>query len=231
MGKSMTDSVSSNHQMSNGVGAIPGPIWAVPYNRVFKRLGDLILAAFLAPVIVPVIAVMYIIARLDGGVGFYGHVRTGRSGQPFKCWKIRTMVPDAQEQLEALLASDPQARAEWERDRKLRNDPRVTRFGLFFRKSSLDELPQIWNVITGEMSFVGPRPVTEEELVKYGPTKRAYLAMRPGITGLWQVSGRNDVSYDERVRLDQTYHEKASLILDTRILARTIGVLMNRNGF
>ncbi len=140
------------------------------------------------------------------------------------------MVTDAQERLDALLESDPNARAEWDRDRKLRNDPRVTRIGNFLRKSSLDELPQIFNVLKGEMSLVGPRPVTESELERYGTQQGVYLAMRPGVTGLWQVSGRNEVTYGERVSMDSTYYNSVSLGTDLRILAKTADAVLSKTG-
>ncbi|APZ52870.1 sugar transferase [Salipiger abyssi] len=200
------------------------------YHGFAKRPFDLFLAALMLPILVPVIALLYVAVRLEGGPGFFGHHRVGRNGQVFRCWKIRTMVPDAKERLEHLLANDPQARAEWESDRKLRNDPRVTRLGAFLRKSSLDELPQIWNVLKGEMSLIGPRPVTAPELERYGGHKWIYQSMRPGITGLWQVSGRNEVSYDERVQLDANYFRELSLVSDVRILLQTVGAVLNRTG-
>ena len=154
------------------------------YAGSMKRLFDVVLSLLLLPMIVPIVAILYVLVRRDGGAGFFGHARVGKDGKVFKCWKIRSMVPDAQERLEHLLATDPAARAEWERDRKLRNDPRVTRFGNFLRKSSLDELPQIWNVLRGEMSLIGPRPVTASELDRYGAQAWVYEALRPGVTGL-----------------------------------------------
>lgn len=203
----------------------------VLYRQRIKRCVDLLLVFSLLPILLPVIGILYLVARLDGGkTGFYGHERVGKCGQPFTCWKIRSMSPHSENLLDALLARDAQARADWDRDQKLRNDPRVTRIGRYLRESSLDELPQIWNVLRGEMSIVGPRPVTEAELVRYGTGKRAYLSMRPGITGLWQVSGRNDVTYDERVQFDLTYRENISWFYDACILVRTLGVLLSRNG-
>ncbi|WP_315901587.1 sugar transferase [Salipiger bermudensis] len=203
---------------------------AARYNGVQKRVLDLVLSIIMLPALLPVIALLYIAVRLEGGPGFFGHRRVGRDGKTFRCWKIRTMVPDANARLAALLESDPEARAEWERDHKLRNDPRITRLGAFLRKSSLDELPQIWNVLKGEMSLIGPRPVTEPELERYGGQKWVYQSMRPGVTGLWQVSGRNDVSYEERVELDVSYYKELSMISDLRILFRTAGAVMNRTG-
>ncbi|WP_126976527.1 sugar transferase [Frigidibacter oleivorans] len=195
-----------------------------------KRAFDLVLAVFLAPVIAPVIAVLWVLVRLDGGPGFFGHVRVGRGGRMFHCWKIRTMVPDAEARLREHLLADPEAAAEWARDFKLARDPRITRIGGFLRKTSLDELPQFWNVIRGDMSFVGPRPVISEEMERYGKHRDAYCAVRPGVTGLWQVSGRNDVSYAERVALDVRYLQTASLLADLRIILQTAGAVLNRTG-
>ncbi|PSK82498.1 lipopolysaccharide/colanic/teichoic acid biosynthesis glycosyltransferase [Limimaricola soesokkakensis] len=200
------------------------------YNRFAKRLLDLVLVAILLVPLLPVIGTLYLLVRREGGPGFFGHERVGRNGVTFKCWKIRTMVPDAEARLAALLASDPEARAEWERDHKLRDDPRVTRLGALLRKTSLDELPQIWNVLKGEMSLIGPRPVTEAELSRYGHQSWVYLSLRPGVTGLWQVSGRNDIAYDERVALDARYLERLSMPLDLKILIQTVGAVLNRTG-
>ena len=200
------------------------------YPSIFKRLFDIFLSVLLLPILLPIIAILYVVVRSDGGPGFFGHSRVGRNGRMFKCWKVRTMVVDAQERLDALLASDAQARAEWDRDRKLRNDPRVTRVGNFLRKSSLDELPQIFNVLKGEMSLVGPRPITEAELERYGSQQAVYLAMRPGVTGLWQVSGRNEVTYNERVSMDSTYYNSVSLGTDLRILAKTADAVLSKTG-
>ena len=195
-----------------------------------KRLVDIAPALFLAPILLPSIATLWCLARLDGGPGFYGHVRVGRGGRIFKCWKVRSMVPDAEVRLVDHLAADLEAAAEWARDQKLTSDPRITRFGHFIRMMSLDELPQIWNVLKGEMSLVGPRPVTAAELGRYGPNADAYLDLRPGITGLWQVSGRNKTTYEERVALDIHYRRSASLVLDAQILARTALAVVKGTG-
>ena len=148
----------------------------------------------------------------------------------FRCWKIRTMVTDSETRLEQHLQNNPDAAAEWARDHKLTDDPRVTRVGKFLRKTSLDELPQIWNVLLGEMTFVGPRPIVLDEMAKYGPYQAAYLAMKPGVTGMWQVSGRNDVSYDERVQMDVEYFDQISLALDLSLIAKTGLAVLNRTG-
>ena len=159
------------------------------YATYLKRPLDVVLALAMLPILVPVIAFLWLMVRRDGGNGFFGHTRVGRDGKTFKCWKLRSMVVDAEASLVSHLRTNPAAAAEWASDHKLVNDPRITRIGAFLRKSSLDELPQIWNVLKGEMSFVGPRPVVADELTRYGASKWAYLQSRPGITGLWQVSG------------------------------------------
>jgi lipopolysaccharide/colanic/teichoic acid biosynthesis glycosyltransferase len=166
----------------------------------------------------------------DGGPVLFAHRRIGRDGRSFRCLKFRSMATDAEARLADLLARDPQARAEWEQDHKLRNDPRVTRLGEFLRKSSLDELPQLFNVLRGEMSLVGPRPIVEAEIAKYGRRFPQYCAVKPGITGLWQISGRNDTSYRTRVALDCLYAERRSLLLDAKVLAATVPAVLMRRG-
>ncbi|MEM6311038.1 MAG: sugar transferase [Pseudomonadota bacterium] len=200
------------------------------YPRHGKRAFDLALAIVLLPLLTPVIAVLWLMARSDGGPGFYGHGRIGRRGVPFKCWKVRSMVLDADERLCALLQTDPAARAQWDRDQKLDNDPRITRFGHFMRRTSLDELPQIFNVIKGDMSFVGPRPVVQDELERYGAYKGKYLSLKPGITGLWQVSGRNDCTYDERVRFDAEYAKTVRLHTDVMLIVSTAKTVVYGTG-
>ncbi|THH35430.1 sugar transferase [Aliishimia ponticola] len=200
------------------------------YLRHGKRLFDITASLLILPLILPLIAIIGFIVRLDGGPGFFGHARVGQDGHRFRCWKIRTMVPNAEAVLKAHLANNPAAAAEWARDHKLSNDPRVTRLGNFLRKSSLDELPQIWNVLRGEMSLVGPRPIVTAEIAKYGPYKHGYLAMKPGVTGLWQVSGRNDVTYQERVLLDMDYLAQRSFWMDMRVLFLTVTVLFAWTG-
>ncbi|MEL7280466.1 MAG: sugar transferase [Pseudomonadota bacterium] len=203
---------------------------ASAYLQTGKRPLDVFLSVMLLPILLPIIAVLGIALRFSGGPAFFGHTRVGKDGRTFKCWKLRTMVMDAEERLQELLERDPAARTEWERDRKLRDDPRVTPLGSFLRRTSLDELPQIFNVLKGDMSLVGPRPVTTDELERYGSHKQAYLAMRPGVTGLWQVSGRNDVSYPERVAMDNNYYHAVSLTTDMRILVKTTSVVLRRTG-
>jgi exopolysaccharide production protein ExoY len=166
----------------------------------------------------------------DGGRVLYGHARIGRNGTVFRCWKFRTMVENGDDVLAAHLAANPQEREEWEATRKLHNDPRVTRAGAVLRKLSLDELPQIFNILVGEMSFVGPRPVVHDELELYGSAASYYLQTRPGLTGLWQVSGRNDVSYRARVDFDRHYVENWSFSADLKILIRTVPAVISSRG-
>ncbi len=200
------------------------------YAAFGKRVCDLVFAFALLPILVPVIAILWGLTRLDGGPGFFGHKRVGKDRRQFSCWKIRTMVPDAEAKLKQYLSENPDAMAQWQRDFKLDNDPRITRLGNFLRKTSLDELPQIWNVIRGEMSFVGPRPVVQDELLRYGESEKYYLSVRPGITGLWQVSGRNDISYADRVRMDRIYASRYSMLQDTKIIAKTATVVLFPTG-
>ena len=200
------------------------------YRRFGKRVFDLGLAIAIAPLVLPVVGVLILLVRRDGAAGLFGHTRVGQNGKTFRCFKIRSMVPDAEAKLEAYLDAHPEARIEWERDVKLTNDPRITKLGAFLRKSSLDELPQLLNVFSGAMSFVGPRPVPAKELERYGTAKSVYCSVRPGITGLWQVSGRNDVSYAERVDMDRDYAADHSFAMDLSILMRTAGAVLNTTG-
>jgi len=194
--------------------------------RVLDVVGAIVLGLVFAPLILTIIGLM---RKGDGSV-IYRHRRIGRGGQMFSCLKFRTMVPNADQVLRDLLEQDPDLRAEWIRDHKLRNDPRVTRLGRFLRRTSLDELPQILNVLRGEMSLVGPRPVVREELLRYGRNVGTYLAAKPGITGLWQVTGRNDTDYRRRVVLDTYYVRNQNLLLDLYILAKTTGVVLGGDG-
>lgn len=200
------------------------------YQKFGKRTFDIVLAVLLLPIIAPIVAILWFVVRRDGGSGFFGHTRVGRNNQPFKCWKVRTMVHGAEEKLKTYLAENPEAAEEWARDHKLTNDPRITPLGNFLRKTSLDELPQLWNVLKGEMSFVGPRPIVTAELKKYGSAAGAYLAQKPGITGLWQVSGRNDVSYGERVAMDVDYAKRMTLKLDMELILRTGASVIGTTG-
>ncbi len=197
-----------------------------------KRAIDitLALAAILAsfPML---IAICLLIWQRDGGPALYRHTRIGRNGRPFQCLKFRTMAKDSEAVLADLLSRDAKALDEWNRSQKLRHDPRILPgIGSFLRKTSLDELPQLFNVLRGDMSLVGPRPVTRTELVHYGDLVGHYLALRPGLTGAWQVSGRSDTTFAERVRLDVSYASDNSVLRDLRILADTVPVVVMRRG-
>lgn len=200
------------------------------YRKGVKRALDLTLCLLVLLPAMGVIAVLALLVRLDGSPAFFAHERVGRGGRRFRCWKLRSMVPDAPQRLLALLASDPALRAEWDATCKLQNDPRVTRLGRMLRRTSLDELPQLLNVLSGEMSLVGPRPVTAPELTRYGADRLVYLSLRPGLTGLWQVTGRGAVSYPERVALDMRYARGLSLWGDLTILWRTLFRVLGRSG-
>lgn len=200
------------------------------YGRFGKRILDVALILVFVPLLLPLIAILALLVRLDGGPGFYGHKRIGRGGLMFRCWKIRTMMPDADQALQDYLTGDPVAALEWARSFKLKNDPRVTPLGRFLRKTSLDELPQIWNVLRGEMSLVGPRPITAGELVFYGTDQQAYLSQRPGVTGLWQVHGRADGCYTRRVRFDHNYLHEMGLRTDITLIVRTAFCVLTRTG-
>ena len=198
--------------------------------QLLKRAFDLIVSTFCLLLGSPVILSIGLYSLISKKPAFFGHERVGQYGKPFLCYKFRTMRIDAQAMLATLLLDDPVARAEWERDFKLKNDPRITPFGSFLRRSSMDELPQLWNVLKGEMSLVGPRPIVFDELARYGERVEYYLQAKPGITGLWQISGRNDISYDARVNLDAWYAKNWSLINDIGILFQTIKVIFSKNG-
>ncbi|HEY0786341.1 MAG TPA: undecaprenyl-phosphate galactose phosphotransferase WbaP [Acidobacteriaceae bacterium] len=191
--------------------------------QLTKRAFDLGVCMTVLLVLSPVLVLLYLAVRLTSrGPVFYGQQRIGRNERPFLVWKFRSMVADADSVLEAHLAADPALRAEWDRDHKLRRDPRVTAIGRLLRKSSMDELPQLWNVICGEMSLVGPRPIVHSEIEKYGQIFRQYRRVIPGITGLWQVSGRNNTTYEFRTQVDDYYVRNWSVSLDLYILFRTL---------
>ena len=202
---------------------------ASPYAAT-KRVLDITGAVVLAVVFSPLMLAIAVLMRREGSSIIYKHRRVGRDARTFECLKFRTMVPNADQVLRELLERDPAIKAEWVRDHKLRCDPRVTRLGRFLRRTSLDELPQLWNVIRGEMSLVGPRPVVREELLRYGRNVRAYLSAKPGITGLWQVKGRNDTDYRRRVVLDTYYVRNQTLLLDLYILFKTTRVVLGGSG-
>ena len=204
-----------------------------PWARRFKRALDLLGAALGGLLISPILLAILVLIKLDSpGSAFYGHTRIGVEGKHFRCWKFRTMHVDAERVLEQYFRKNPRSRAEWERSQKLRDDPRITRTGRFLRKTSLDELPQLWNVLRGEMSLIGPRPIVDAEVSKYGTVFELYRRIRPGMSGLWQISGRSSISYTERVAIDSHYVRNWSFWLDLIILARTVKtVVLGRGAF
>ncbi|MFD0858032.1 sugar transferase [Roseovarius aquimarinus] len=208
----------------------PAPRRDRPYRLVGKRCLDIALVVLAAPVALTLIAVAALALWMEGGAPFYRQARLGKGGSRFSILKLRTMVRDADRLLEVHLAADPALRAEWDTTQKLRNDPRITRIGSFLRKTSLDELPQLWNVLRGDMSLVGPRPMLPEQLPIYGDATH-YFALRPGITGYWQVSQRNEGAFRTRVALDAAYDYDVSLAEDAKVLWRTVGAVMNRTGY
>jgi exopolysaccharide production protein ExoY len=195
-----------------------------------KRAMDLVGTLLLLTLVAPLILAMIVAVWLGGGRPLFAHLRVGRNGRMFRCWKIRSMEPDAEARLEGLLASDPRLAAEWARGFKLTDDPRVTRVGAFLRRTRMDELPQLWNVLKGEMSLVGPRPVTREELLRYGRVAPLYYAVRPGLTGPWQVEGDEGTTYAERVDFDRLYILNRSLAGDMRLVLRTALVMLRLTG-
>lgn len=198
--------------------------------RTMKIVFDRMAAGLMLIAALPVFAILWFLVKKDGGPGLYGHVRVGRGGVPFPCLKFRTMVVDSDTVLARVLEENPTAAIEWKATRKLTNDPRITPVGHFLRRTSIDELPQLLNVLRGEMSLVGPRPVVEAELAYYGTDACYYRAVRPGITGLWQISGRSDTTYGERVALDARYVRTWSFFGDMVILLKTLPAVLMQKG-
>lgn len=199
--------------------------------RVVKRCADLTLVVFLSVLLLPVLCVIAAAVWISSpGPILFSHRRIRRHGEFFTMWKFRTMCINSGEVLERYLMAHPEARAEWRATHKLKCDPRVTRVGRLLRRTSLDELPQLWNVLNGTMSLVGPRPIVAAEVEKYGEQFWDYCSVKPGITGLWQVSGRSELSYGQRVDLDRHYAQNWSLTADTKILMRTWSSVVNRDG-
>jgi undecaprenyl-phosphate galactose phosphotransferase len=203
---------------------------ARPFSRVIKSVFDLIAATVLLLLLAPLLLGLAMLIKADGGPVFYRHRRIGAGGRMFDCIKFRSMVADADGGLRRLLSTDPSAAAEWAATQKLRNDPRITAIGGFLRASSLDELPQLLNVLRGEMSLVGPRPIVRAEIARYGSNIEHYYAAKPGLTGLWQVSGRSDMSYARRVQLDVWYVRNWSLWHDLAILCKTVPAVFLQRG-
>jgi Undecaprenyl-phosphate galactose phosphotransferase WbaP len=203
----------------------------MPEARRIKRIFDIFFATLLVFAAAPVAAVAAIAIWLEsGGPIFFGHNRIGRGNRTFRLWKFRTMRTDGDAILAAHLEADPEAAAEWAETRKFRNDPRVTQVGRFLRRTSLDELPQLWNVLRGDMSLAGPRPVVEAEIEHYGASWPLYTLALPGLTGLWQVSGRSDTTYRRRVELDSAYVRNWTMGMDLMLLLRTVRVVIKGKG-
>lgn len=198
---------------------------------VSKRVFDVVFALVLLPFLIPVMVVIAVLIKLDSkGPVFFCHERVGYKGEFFKCFKFRTMKQGAEDILKKVLEQDSKVLEEWNKDFKLKKDPRITRIGKILRKTSLDELPQFFNVLKGEMSFVGPRPIIEDEIKMYGIDFEFYKNLMPGITGLWQVSGRNDTGYKDRIELDKKYFFEQSLFLDFVIILKTVPAVLKSSG-
>lgn len=198
------------------------------YRKLAKRPLDVLLVVMSLPLVLPLVFLLAFIVLREGGNPFYSQTRIGRDGKYYRMWKLRSMVVDADQRLSAYLEQNPAARREWDETQKLRDDPRVTRFGRLLRRSSLDELPQLWNVLKGDMSLVGPRPMLPEQKDLY--SGKGYYDLRPGITGFWQTSGRNATSFAARAWYDDRYERDLSLTSDIAILVRTFGVVLRATG-
>jgi len=208
-------------------GAFPSDV-SRPYADRAKRAIDIALVLIAAPLAVMIVVMVCPLIMRDGGSPFFSQERVGRGGRVFRMWKLRSMVRDAEERLEGYLDADPMRRREWDTHQKLRHDPRVTRIGRIIRKTSIDELPQLWNVLRGEMSMVGPRPMMPSQRALY--PGMAYYALRPGITGFWQVSVRNDSNFAQRAEFDSSYFRELSLVTDLRVMLRTVRVVICGTG-
>lgn len=198
------------------------------YRSAAKRMADLLLVLLAAPMVVPMVLMLAFMVSRKGGRPFYSQLRVGKDGKLFRMWKLRTMVVNADELITGYLNSNPEAKEEWDRTQKLRNDPRISEFGHFLRKSSLDELPQLWNVFKGDMSLVGPRPMLEYQQPLYPGL--GYYALRPGLTGYWQVTERNHASFAERAWYDDRYEEELSLMNDLKVMYKTVDVVLKGTG-
>lgn len=198
------------------------------YRNFCKRLLDIVLVVLALPIVLPLVGLLALLIARDGHSPFYMQERVGRGGRVFKLWKLRTMVPDAKSHLEQYLSDNTEARAEWDAYQKLTRDPRITVVGHLLRKSSLDELPQLWNVVKGDMSLVGPRPMMTEQRSLY--SGNAYFSLRPGLTGPWQVSDRNASTFAQRAEFDATYEQTVSFVTDMRLMIATVGVVLRGTG-
>jgi undecaprenyl-phosphate galactose phosphotransferase len=221
---------------SSDTAVLPSPLTEAEYSSIIqstyfaKRAFDIVGTLFLALLFSPLTLVIIALIRIEGEPVLFWHKRIGRNGRPFYCVKFRTMARNAEHALRHLLNEHPELRDEWTKNFKLRNDPRITMIGRVLRLTSLDELPQLWNVLRGEMSLVGPRPIVRAELLRYGRNASRYLAVKPGLTGLWQVKGRSDTTYRRRVAMDKLYVQNQSILLDIYILAATPAAVLRRNG-
>lgn len=201
------------------------------YARYGKRLFDMAMVLMATPIALPLVMILWLLIRRDGGSGFFCQPRVGLNGRIFNCWKLRSMAVDAEDRLRRMCESDPEVAREWHEHQKLANDPRITRIGQFLRKTSLDEIPQLWNIFRGEMSVVGPRPFLPSQQELYvGAGGRAYFDMRPGVTGAWQVEGRSATRFVDRVHFDDSYHDTISLRRDLGLILRTVTVVLRMTG-
>ncbi|MEB8386049.1 sugar transferase [Rhodobacteraceae bacterium KMM 6894] len=231
VGATATRHVANGRQIANNHDVAPVPPTPTGLYRTHgKRALDIFMVLASAPVALLLIGLSALALWIEGGSPFYRQARLGKGGMTFSLLKLRTMVRDADSQLADYLATDPELRREWDAYQKLKHDPRITRVGNFLRKTSLDELPQLWNVLIGDMSLIGPRPMLPEQLTMYGDT-RCYDALRPGITGLWQVSDRNESLFEMRTELDRDYNKSLSFLSDLKVLLRTVGAVMKRTGY
>lgn len=221
--------VESHVQFGPELRAMKLPVQRGVYRNYVKRGFDLIAIMMAAPIIVPMVLALGFAVSRDGGKAFYSQQRVGRGGRAFRMWKLRSMVSDADERMKDHLASDPAARQEWDETQKLKNDPRITRLGAFLRRTSLDELPQLWNVFRGEMSLIGPRPMMLDQQALYPGV--AYFALRPGISGYWQTAGRNRTTFEARAIYDDAYEADLSWLTDLKILIRTVNVVVACTGY
>ncbi len=207
---------------------LTGEIRHIPWKRAF----DILFSSFFMAIGSPIFLTIFLMVKWGSkGPVIYSHERIGRGGIPFKCYKFRSMYPDADERLAEILKSCPQKKAEWEATHKLKEDPRITKIGAFLRKTSLDELPQFWNVLIGDLSVVGPRPVVRKEIIThFGPKAGKILSIRPGLTGIWQVSGRNNTSYKKRIQLDEQYVDNHSFFGDLLLIFKTVPQMIFSKG-
>lgn len=201
-----------------------------PWANVLKRMFDICVGGFFLVLALPLFLGIGLLVKRDGGSALFKHKRIGKNGKPFYCYKFRSMVPNAEEKLREVLETDPAAKLEWESTFKLKKDVRVTPLGRWMRRTSIDELPQIWNVLRGEMSLVGPRPIVDDEVARYGDDYKYVSSIKPGMTGLWQISGRNDVGYAERIRLDKWYIRNWSIWQDVVIILKSFPIVFSRRG-